>query len=165
MLSMGLEPGQRKEMSSGLTTRLAMLEASSQTPDYLTSPTTPPAAPSPPPAPTPTKPKQFLSLVSDRPSLRVTSEFDSDSRVFFHKVSCKLFDDLAKLKLSFVNNVKREISKPLLVLKSKHLSIHYDPEEQNALIKTSFDVGPKLHFKAAHDVKVYPFFCSVVLDV
>ncbi|KAL4354194.1 hypothetical protein GQ457_06G038480 [Hibiscus cannabinus] len=109
-----------------------MLEASSQTPDYLTSPTAPPApaAPSPPAAPTPTKPKQFLSLVS-----------------------CKLFDDLAKLKLSFVNNVKREISEPLLALKSKHLSIHYDPEEQNALIKTSFDVDPKLHFKAAHDVK------------
>ncbi|KAL4291243.1 hypothetical protein GQ457_14G007380 [Hibiscus cannabinus] len=101
-----------------------MLEASSQTPDYLTSPTAPPAAPSPPQAPTPTKPKQFLSLVSDRPSLRVTSEFDSDSRVFFHKVSCKMFDDLAKLKLSFVNNVKREISEPLLALKSKYLSIH-----------------------------------------
>ncbi|KAG8476734.1 hypothetical protein CXB51_030925 [Gossypium anomalum] len=128
-----------------------MLEPSSQTPDYLISPITLPAPPSPPPPPT--KPNQFLSLISNRPSLRVTSEFDSDSRVFFHKVSCKLFDDLAKLKLSFVNNVKREISEPLLALTSKHLSIHYDPEEQNALIKTSFDVGPKLQFKAAHDVK------------
>ncbi|KAB2055156.1 hypothetical protein ES319_A11G016600v1 [Gossypium barbadense] len=128
-----------------------MLEPSSQTPDYLISPITPPAPPSPPPPPA--KPNQFLSLISNRPSLRVTSEFDSDSRVFFHKVSCKLFDDLAKLKLSFVNNVKREISEPLLALTSKHLSIHYDPEEKNALIKTSFDVGPKLQFKAAHDVK------------
>ncbi|KAG4172730.1 hypothetical protein ERO13_A11G015800v2 [Gossypium hirsutum] len=128
-----------------------MLEPSSQTPDYLISPITPPAPPSPPPPPT--KPNQFLSLISNRPSLRVTSEFDSDSRVFFHKVSFKLFDDLAKLKLSFVNNVKREISEPLLALTSKHLSIHYDPEEKNALIKTSFDVGPKLQFKAAHDVK------------
>ncbi|KAA3475936.1 outer envelope pore protein 37, chloroplastic [Gossypium australe] len=128
-----------------------MLEPSSQTPDYLISPITPPAPPSPPPPPT--KPNPFLSLISNRPSLRVTSEFDSDNRVFFHKVSCKLFDDLAKLKLSFVNNVKREISEPLLALTSKHLSIHYDPEEQNALIKTSFDVGPKLQFKAAHDVK------------
>ncbi|MBA0714302.1 hypothetical protein Golax_013284 [Gossypium laxum] len=128
-----------------------MLEPSSQTPDYLISPITTPAPPSPPPPPT--KPNQFLSLISNRPSLRVTSEFDSDSRVFFHKVSCKLFDDLAKLKLSFVNNVKREISDSLLALTSKHLSIHYDPAEQNALIKTSFDVGPKLQFKAAHDVK------------
>lgn len=95
----------------------------------------------------------------------MTSEFDSDSRVFFHKVSCKLFDDLAKLKLSFVNNVKREISEPLLALTSKHLSIHYDPEEQNALIKTSFDVGPKLQFKAAHDVKAKRGEVAMVANV
>lgn len=95
----------------------------------------------------------------------MTSEFDSDSRVFFHKVSCKLFDDLAKLKLSFVNNVKREISGSLLALTSKHLSIHYDPEEQNALIKTSFDVGPKLQFKAAHDVKAKRGEVAMVANV
>ncbi|TYI53599.1 hypothetical protein E1A91_D11G016100v1 [Gossypium mustelinum] len=140
-----------------------MLEPSSQTPDYLISPITTPAPPSPPPPPT--KPNQFLSLISNRPSLRVTSEFDSDSRVFFHKVSCKLFDDLAKLKLSFVNNVKREISGSLLALTSKHLSIHYDPEEQNALIKTSFDVGPKLQFKAAHDVKAKRGEVAMVANV
>ncbi|MFQ6632786.1 hypothetical protein Gotur_012122, partial [Gossypium turneri] len=121
------------------------------------------APPSPPPPPT--KPNQFLSLISNRPSLRVTSEFDSDSRVFFHKVSCKLFDDLAKLKLSFVNNVKREISDSVLALTSKHLSIHYDPEEQNALIKTSFDVGPKLQFKAAHDVKAKRGEVAMVANV
>ncbi|KAE8657709.1 Chloroplast outer envelope protein 37, putative isoform 2 [Hibiscus syriacus] len=108
-----------------------MLESSSQPPNYLISPTTPP--PSPPPAPPPIKPNQFFSLISSRPSLRVTSEFDSDSR-FFQKV-------------------KRQISEPLLALTSKHLSIHKDPQEQNALIKSSFDVGPKLHFKVAHDVK------------
>ncbi|KAB2001736.1 hypothetical protein ES319_D11G015300v1 [Gossypium barbadense] len=140
-----------------------MLEPSSQTPDYLISPITTPVTPSPPPPPT--KPNQFLSLISNRPSLRVTSEFDSDSRVFFHKVSCKLFDDLAKLKLSFVNNVKREISGSLLALTSKHLSIHYDPEEQNALIKTSFDVGPKLQFKAAHDVKAKRGEVAMVANV
>ncbi|XVF12716.1 hypothetical protein REPUB_Repub08aG0143400 [Reevesia pubescens] len=137
-----------------------MLEPSPQSPNYLIpvpplSPPPPPTSPLVPPLPSskPTKCNQFLSLISQRPSLRVTSEFDSDSRVFFHKVSCKLFDNLAKLKLSFINNSKREISEPQLALTSKHLSIHYDPEEQNALIKSSFDVGPMLHFKAAHDVK------------
>ncbi|XVE58314.1 hypothetical protein DITRI_Ditri04bG0160500 [Diplodiscus trichospermus] len=140
-----------------------MLEPSPQNPNYLVPPLSSPPPPSPPlppslesqppPSPTPTKTNQFLSLISKRPSLRVTSEFDSDSRVFFHKVSCKLFDNLAKLKLSFINNSKREISEPQLALTSKYLSIHYDPEEQNALIKSSFDVGPMLHFKAAHDVK------------
>ncbi|XVF51047.1 hypothetical protein PTKIN_Ptkin04bG0152500 [Pterospermum kingtungense] len=138
-----------------------MVEPSPQSPNYLIPPFSPPPPPPPlpleppppPPSPTPTRPNQFLSLISKRPTLRVTSEFDSDSRIFFHKVSCKLFDNLAKLKLSFVNNSKREISEPQLALTSKHLSIHYDPEEQNALLKTSFDVGPMLHFKAAHDVK------------
>ncbi|TQD70899.1 hypothetical protein C1H46_043558 [Malus baccata] len=30
--------------------------------------------------------------------------FNSDSSIFFHKVSCKLLDSLAKLKLSFTKN-------------------------------------------------------------
>ncbi|PPR90679.1 hypothetical protein GOBAR_AA30019 [Gossypium barbadense] len=110
-----------------------MLEPSSQKPNFLIP--------------------QLLSLLSERPSLRATSEFDSDSRVFFHKVSCKLFDNLASLKLSFINDSKREISEPQLMLTSKYLSIHYDPDEQNALIRTSFDVGPMLNFNVAHDLK------------
>ncbi|OMO93553.1 hypothetical protein COLO4_16819 [Corchorus olitorius] len=137
---------------------MAMVEPSPQKPNYLIPPLSPPPPPPPPPpplepSPPSPKPNPFLSLLSHRPTLRVTSEFDSDSRVFFHKVSCKLFDNLAKLKLSFANNSKREISDPQLALTSKYLSIHYDPEEQNALIKSSFDVGPRLLFKAAHDVK------------
>jgi hypothetical protein len=87
----------------------------------------------------------------------VTSEFDSDTSLFFHKVSCKLLDSFAKLKLSFQNNNKGEPSQPQFALTSKLLSIHYDLEEQNALVKTSFDLGPKFHFKAAHDVKVQSF--------
>lgn len=83
----------------------------------------------------------------------MTSEFDSDSLVFFHKISCKLFDNLAKFKLSFQNNNKREISQPQLSFTSKHLSLHYDLEEQNALVKGSFDIGPRLQLKTAHDVK------------
>ncbi|KDP29555.1 hypothetical protein JCGZ_19268 [Jatropha curcas] len=108
-----------------------------------------PPAPAPPPPPPPPPPKIFFN----RPSVRVTSEFDSDSSIFLHKVSCKLFDSLAKLKLSFQNNNKGEVSEPQIAFTSKLLSIHYDLEDQNALIKGSFDVGPTLHFKAAHDVK------------
>ncbi|XVF10126.1 hypothetical protein REPUB_Repub07fG0156100 [Reevesia pubescens] len=143
-----------------------MLEPSPQNPNYLVPPLLLAPAPSSSPPPTfsleppspssiPTKFNQFVSLISKRPSLRVTSEFDSDSRVFFHKVSCKLFDNLAKLKLSFINNSKRQIAEPQLALISKYLSIHYDPEEQNALIRSSFDVGPMLHFKVSHDVKAH----------
>ncbi|KAF2325606.1 hypothetical protein GH714_031023 [Hevea brasiliensis] len=54
----------------------------------------PPPPTPPPPPPPPTSGPIFFK----RPSVRVTSEFDSDSSLFLHKVSCKLFDSLAKLK-------------------------------------------------------------------
>lgn len=84
----------------------------------------------------------------------MTTEFDSDSAVFFHKISCKFLDSLAKLKVSFQNNDKGEVFEPQLALTSKYLSLHYDLEERNALVKSSFDVGPGLQFRASHDVKV-----------
>ncbi|KAL1086501.1 hypothetical protein V6Z11_D08G119400 [Gossypium hirsutum] len=119
-----------------------MLDASPRIPNYLVPPLLPPPPPSPlepepeppPSSPPPTKPYQFLSSLS---SLRVTSEFDSDSR----------------LKLSFINNAKREITEPQLALSSKYLSIYYDPEEQNAIFQGYYNVGPTWHFKAAIDVK------------
>ncbi|CAI0433215.1 unnamed protein product [Linum tenue] len=117
---------------------------------------TPQQPPPPPPPPTDVPPKPlppFISVLSRRPSLRVTTEFDSDSSVFFNKVSCKLLDSFAKLKFTFQNNGKGEFSEPQVSLISKNLSIHYDVEEQNALIKTSFDVGSRLQFKGVHDVK------------
>ena len=89
-----------------------------------------------------------------RPKIRVTSEYDSESSVFFHKISCKLLDSLAKLKFSFQNDGKGEISDPQLAFTSKYLSLNYDIEEKNALVNGGFDVGPALQFKATHDVKV-----------
>ncbi|KAK7348505.1 hypothetical protein VNO80_23063 [Phaseolus coccineus] len=88
-----------------------------------------------------------------RPALRVTSEFDSESAVFFHKISCKLLDNLAKFKFQFNHSGKGDIAEPQISFVSKHLSLHYDLEDHNALVKTSIDVGPRLHLTAAHDVK------------
>lgn len=118
----------------------------------------PPPSTAPPPPPPP-------PIFFKRPSARVTSEFDSDSSLFLHKVSCKLFDSLVKLKVSFQNNNKGEISDSQISFTSKLLSIHYDPAEQNALIKGSFDVGPNLQLKAAHDVKVLLLPPSLSLSV
>ncbi|CAK9155973.1 unnamed protein product [Ilex paraguariensis] len=95
----------------------------------------------------------FLALPK-RPPIRVTSEFDSDSSIFFHKISCKFFDSLAKLKLSFQNDKKGEISEPQLVFKSKYLSLNYEFEEHNALVEGFFDFAPGLQLRAVHDVKV-----------
>ncbi|KAL5578614.1 hypothetical protein UlMin_011056 [Ulmus minor] len=127
--------------------------------------TAPPPSPSSvgapaPPLPSPssvvvTAPAAPTSLFSfpKRPPIRLTSEFDSDSSLFFHKVSFKLFDSLAKLKFSFQNDHKGQIVQPQVGFISKHLSIHYDVEDQNALLKGSFDVAPGLQLRAAHDVK------------
>ncbi|XAR64535.1 hypothetical protein NMG60_11008261 [Bertholletia excelsa] len=100
-----------------------------------------------------------------RPGIRVTTEFDSDSLIFFHKISCKFFDSLAKLKFSFQNNDKGEISEPQLALTSKYLSLHYDLEDQNALVKSSFDIGPGLQLRAAHDVKAQQGEVAMVADI
>nr|XP_043617856.1 outer envelope pore protein 37, chloroplastic [Erigeron canadensis] len=88
-----------------------------------------------------------------RPSIRVTSEFDSDSSLFFNKLSCKIFDSLAKLKLSFQNNNKGHVSDPQISFISKHLTCHYDLHQHNALLNTSFEIAPGLLVSAAHDVK------------
>ncbi|KAL3507019.1 hypothetical protein ACH5RR_032401 [Cinchona calisaya] len=100
-----------------------------------------------------------------RPKIRVTSEYDSDSSVFFHKISCKLLDSLAKLKFTFQNDGKGEISVPQLAFTSKYLSLHYDIEERNALVKGGLDVGPSLQFKAAHDVKAQQGEVTMIADL
>ncbi|GMP54939.1 hypothetical protein CsSME_00019927 [Camellia sinensis var. sinensis] len=128
-----------------------MVESIPPNPNSIEPPAT--AGDPPPPLPPTDGGGGFISLPR-RPGIRLTTEFDSDSSIFFNKISCKLLDSLAKLKLSFQNNDKGEISEPQLALTSKYLSLHYDLEEHNALIKSSFDVGPALHLRAAHDVKV-----------
>ncbi|XP_047312416.1 outer envelope pore protein 37, chloroplastic [Impatiens glandulifera] len=116
------------------------------------------------PPPPPPAARGFLR-VPPRPGVRVTSEFDSDSSRFFHKVSCKLFDSLAKFKLSFQNNDKGEISDPCLAFTSKYLSLHYDLESHNAFLHSSLNLVPGLHLKAAHDVKAHQGEVTVVADI
>lgn len=111
-----------------------------------------PPSPSLDPPPPPIRP--FFPF-SKRPAIRVTTEFDSESSIFFHKVSCKLLENLAKIKLSFQNDNKGQITDSQLQFHSKYLSIHYSPDEHNALLRSSIDVGPRLHFHAAHDIKVF----------
>ncbi|XP_059655680.1 outer envelope pore protein 37, chloroplastic [Cornus florida] len=124
----------------------------------------PPPPLQPPPPPPPTQGGGFIRLPR-RPTIRVTSEFDSDSSIFLHKISSKLFDNLAKLKLCFQNNSKGEIFQPQLALTSKHLSLHYDLEEQNAFVNGFLDVAPGVQLKAAHDVKAQQGEVTMVADL
>nr|GMD67720.1 outer envelope pore protein 37, chloroplastic [Ipomoea batatas] len=140
----------------------------------------PAPAPPPPPAavksesPSPPPPNgggrggfgPLLWLQSHRPKIRVTTEYDSDSTSFQHRISCRLLDSLAKVKLSFQNNGKGEISEPQVDLTSKYLSLHYDVEDQNAIVKANFDVTPGLQLEAVHDVKFDQLgYCTTVMHL
>ncbi|XP_078441358.1 chloroplast outer envelope protein 37 isoform X2 [Wolffia australiana] len=89
-----------------------------------------------------------------RPAVRVTSEYDSDSQVFYHKVSCKIIDELAKLRISFMNNRDGEISTPMIRLDLwKRLVVDYDVEARNAFVRGTFDVGKNVEIETYHDLK------------
>ncbi|KAI9126720.1 hypothetical protein K1719_002316 [Acacia pycnantha] len=140
------------------------MELALRNPNYAVPPP-PPAADPPPPHPPAPSNNGFIFPFPKRPALRVTTEFDSESTFFFHKISCKFFDSFAKLKFSFNNTSKGDISEPQISFVSKHLSIHYDLEDQNALVKSSFDIGPKLHLTAARDVKAQQGEVTMVADL
>ncbi|KAF3489281.1 hypothetical protein F2Q69_00056640 [Brassica cretica] len=97
--------------------------------------------------------------------LRVTSEFDSDSLLFFNKVSCKIFDNLAKLKLPFHNNTHRQVSQPQVSFTSKYVFVLYDVEEKNAFVKSTVDVSPRLQLQALHNVKVLTLVSFPILHM
>lgn len=99
------------------------------------------------------------------PAVRVTSEYDSDSALFFHKISCRFFDRLAKLKLSFNNDRNGDVAAPQLGFITKYLSVLYDFEDQNALVRGSFDLGSSLQLRAAQDVKVRRLLASSPLPL
>ncbi|KAH6768260.1 chloroplast outer envelope protein 37 [Perilla frutescens var. frutescens] len=100
-----------------------------------------------------------------RPKLRLTSEYDSESSVFFNKISCRLMDNLGKLKLTFQNGSNGEVSEPQIFLNSKFFSLQYDVEESDALLKASYEIVPGLQFRAAHDVKAWQGEVAMVADL
>ncbi|XP_064956161.1 outer envelope pore protein 37, chloroplastic-like isoform X1 [Musa acuminata AAA Group] len=118
-----------------------------------------PLLPPPPPPPPSCHPSDQSPAGGGRfssfrcPATRVSSEFDSDSSVFLHKVSCKLFDNLAKLKFSFQNDRGGQIAYPQLGFLTKHFGVLYDLESRNARLNGSFDIANFLQVRATHDVK------------
>lgn len=100
-----------------------------------------------------------------RPPLRLTTEYDSESQLFFNKLSSKLFDGIAKLKVSFQNDQNGEISYPQLGFLTKHFSLLYDLESKNALLSGNFDVNKRLQVKATHDVKEQQGVVSMITNL
>ncbi|KAJ6797572.1 outer envelope pore protein 37, chloroplastic isoform X2 [Iris pallida] len=93
------------------------------------------------------------TTVPCRLAIRLTLEFDSDNSLFFHKVSFRLFDRLAKLWLSLQIDHNGDVSFLYLGFLIRYFSVLYDVESRNALLNGSLDVSPSLQLKATHDVK------------
>lgn len=122
-------------------------------PIYLPPPALPPApSPTSDPLESATRNGRFMSMW--RPPLRFTTEFDSEGPLFLHKVSCKFFDSLAKLKFSFQNNTKGEIFYPQLGFTTKNLSVLYDVESRNGLLRGLLNLGKNLQLQTTYDVQV-----------
>ncbi|WVZ74671.1 hypothetical protein U9M48_022830 [Paspalum notatum var. saurae] len=134
----------------------------------------PPPSPPPPPPPSPTPPPPPPEPVVPRPrrlpSLRVTTEYDSEEGVFLNKVSCKLAGGLAKLRLSFQSDPQAQwqgggggedgdpgqqlFAAPLLGLITKHFAVLYDVDARNALLRADASLpGDAVQLRASHDVK------------
>lgn len=123
----------------------------SPSPIYLLPPALPPA---PSPTSDPLEAARNGRFMSRRrPPLRFTTEFDSEGPLFLHKVSCKLFDSLAKLKFSFQNNTKGEIFCPQLGFITRNLSVLYDVESCNAFLRGSLNLGKNLQLQTTYDIQ------------
>ncbi|KAL8151326.1 hypothetical protein V2J09_021134 [Rumex salicifolius] len=109
--------------------------------------------PPPPPAPGEEKGRFGGFSFRKRPPIRVTSEFDSDSSLYLHKISSKFFDGLAKFKLNLQNNTQGEVINPQISIITKNLIVQYDVEDRNALVSGSLKVGPNIQLRGSHDIK------------
>ncbi|CAO2046524.1 unnamed protein product [Urochloa humidicola] len=138
-------------------------------------PAQPPSPPPPPPPPPPPEPVAPRSR--GLPTLRVTTEYDSEEGVFVNKVSCKLAGDLAKLRLSFQSDpqgqwhgggeegdpLQQLFARPLLGFITKHFSVLYDVEEGNALLSGDASLpGGAIRLRGSHDVKLQRGEVSVI---
>ncbi|GFP96862.1 outer envelope pore protein 37 chloroplastic, partial [Phtheirospermum japonicum] len=89
-----------------------------------------------------------------RPKLRVTSWYvNENSSTFSHKVSSKLLDNLAKLKLRFKNNRKGEVSEPQVSFTSKYFRC-FTMSRTATLVKAQFEIMPGIQLNAGHQFKV-----------
>lgn len=93
----------------------------------------------------------------------MTTEFDSEGSMYSQKISCKLAENLAKLKLGFRHNSKGQVAAPQLSFISKFLSVDYDVEDESAVVKGKVDFGPAVHLTATHHVKVLSLCVYVCL--
>nr|CAB3459674.1 unnamed protein product [Digitaria exilis] len=115
---------------------------------------TPPAPAAPESVPPPPEPKP--SLLRQRPPVRVTSEFDSERRLFSHRFSCRVLDGFAKLRLRVSHGAGGggiAWGPPDVSLLAKNFSVIVDPASRSAVLRGSTDLAGSLRLRASHNTK------------
>lgn len=101
------------------------------------------------PASPPSSPRDWRKYVN----LRLSTEFDSDERIFLNKISTRVLNGFAKLKASFHADQTGALRSPVLGFSSKHLSVLYDHEDRNALVTVAADLGSRVQMKYLRDIQ------------
>ncbi|ONM32581.1 Outer envelope pore protein 37 chloroplastic [Zea mays] len=115
----------------------------------------------PPPAPaspsrTPPQQEPKPAVLRWRPPVRVTSEFDSERRLFSHRLSCRVLDGLAKLRLRISHGAGGGgiLWGPTDVgLLARNFSVVVDPATRGAVLRGAADLAGSLRLRASHNTK------------
>ncbi|KAK3136365.1 hypothetical protein QOZ80_5BG0432840 [Eleusine coracana subsp. coracana] len=109
----------------------------------------PPAPASPAPTPEPPPPRRT------RPPVRVTSEFDGERGNFSHRLSCRVLDGLAKLRLRVSHGVGggAAVPCPEVALISRNFSVVVDTASRGAVLRGAVDLPRSVRLRASHNTK------------
>ncbi|KAK1628132.1 hypothetical protein QYE76_002447 [Lolium multiflorum] len=103
--------------------------------------------------PTPPPPPPGRALLRGRPPIRVTSEFDSERQLFSHRLSCRILDGLAKLRLRVHHGAAGGALPPEVALMARNFSVVVDTASRGAVLRGSTDLSGSLRLRAAHNTK------------
>ncbi|CAM0913264.1 unnamed protein product [Alopecurus aequalis] len=102
--------------------------------------------------PNPTPVRDFLRR---RPPIRVTSEFDSERQLFSHRLSCRVLDGLAKLRLRVHHGAAGGALPPDVALIGRNFSVLVDTASRAAVLRGAVNPAGSLRLRAAHNTKNY----------
>ncbi|CAM0913263.1 unnamed protein product [Alopecurus aequalis] len=100
--------------------------------------------------PNPTPVRDFLRR---RPPIRVTSEFDSERQLFSHRLSCRVLDGLAKLRLRVHHGAAGGALPPDVALIGRNFSVLVDTASRAAVLRGAVNPAGSLRLRAAHNTK------------
>jgi hypothetical protein len=89
----------------------------------------------------------------------VTSEFDSEQRLFSHRLSCRVLDGFAKLRLRVSHAAGGggiAWGPPDFALLARNFSVVVDPASRGAVLRGAADLAGSLRLQASHSTKVRP---------